>query len=76
MDSDAYHDAAFIYILLMCDDCPAVLESEELEGQPTYPDEGWDRALGNEARERGWRIEDSGDSFLVLCPDCAKRRPK
>jgi hypothetical protein len=76
---DPYHDAAFICICLICDNCPdkckSALESDELAGQPAYPTKGWDEALGNEARRRGWKIEYSGDGFLILCPHCAKTAP-
>jgi len=75
MESDAYRDAAFIYICLICDNCPdkcqSALESDELEGQPTYPEDGWDEALGMEAHRRGWRIEYTDQGFLVLCPQCS-----
>ena len=83
VDNDPYHDAAFIHILLVCESCPkgseATLESDELQGQPTFPADGWDVALGNEARRRGWLIEYNDNNpfaFTVLCPECAKRQMK
>ena len=76
---DAYRDAALIYCMLICDACPAehprTLELEELDGHLTYSDDGWENALGDEARRRGWRVEysDTPDGFLVLCPECAAK---
>lgn len=75
--SDPYHDAAFLLILIMCDHCEATLESDELEGVPTYPQDGWDIALGNAARERGWAIQENNESifgYSVACPSCATQR--
>jgi hypothetical protein len=69
-DLDDYHEAAFVNILLECDECPAALESDELVGVPTYPAHGWDIALGNEAKRLGWQIERRGGEFLTLCPTC------
>jgi len=74
---DPYHDAAFLFIAIICDHCDATLESDELQGVPTYPQEGWDVALGNAARELGWAIQENSESifgYKVACPSCATDR--
>jgi hypothetical protein len=69
---DVYYDAALACITLICDECDANLDSEDLpEGQPRFKDSGYYLALGDEAFRRGWRIE-YRDDFQVLCPECAK----
>jgi hypothetical protein len=74
--SDPYHDAAFLHILLMCDHCDATLNSDELSGVPTFPADGWDIALGDAARERGWIIQydESAIGLSIACPSCATQR--
>jgi hypothetical protein len=74
--SDPYHDAAFLFILLQCDHCQATLESDELRAVPIYPEEGWNIALGNAARERGWAIRENGEfglDYSVTCRSCASK---
>jgi hypothetical protein len=75
---DPYHEATFLNVALICDACQAVaLESDELAGVPTYPDDGWDTALGNAARERGWDIREDGHAifgFSIIRPSCANSR--
>ena len=74
---DDYHEAAFISITLICDECRnCCLDSEDLpEGQPRFPDEGYFIALGDEAFRLGWHVchNAAGDDLLTICPDCARR---
>jgi hypothetical protein len=77
---DIYQDAALAEITLICQQCEASLDSEDLpEGQPRFSDSGYFVALANEAYRRGWLIEYTGPSanyfdYHILCPDCAGRK--
>jgi hypothetical protein len=76
---DPYHEAALLHIAFICDVCKAIaLESDELEGVPIYPDDGWDIALGNAAREWGWEIWEDDHAisgFSIICPSFARTPP-
>ena len=75
---DIYQDAAHADITLICHQCNASLDSEDLpEGQPRFSDSGYFVALANEAYRRGWLIEyDSTNASYfdcrILCPECAR----
>jgi hypothetical protein len=68
-----YHDAAFLFLVLMCDRCDQYLDSERDLGIKGFDGEDWHILLGNEGHRRGWKIaEDSSLSgFSILCPKCA-----
>ena len=81
MDSpDIYQDAALADITLICQQCKAILDSDDLaEGQPRFSDSGYFVALANEAYRRGWLIEYEGLNasyfdYRILCPECAGRK--
>ena len=69
---ERYWDAAFARVTLTCNQCAAKLASSDLSDGPTYPEQGWEVALGNEARRRGWKVSYIEDGFLILCPGCLR----
>jgi len=77
--TDPYHDAAFLNTAMICDSCTEVLDSNDLSGGPNYPEEGWDQALGDAAKERGWIVSEADDAifgYVVFCPSCAVKLRK
>jgi hypothetical protein len=79
---DIYQDAALADITLICGQCGASLDSEDLLiDQPRYPDSRCFVALADEAYRRGWLIEYTGPQatyfdYRILCPGCAPRSSK
>jgi len=74
---DPYHEVAWMHTMLECDSCGALLDSDDIEGAPKYPDDGWYEALGNTARERGWDIREDDHGifgFAMICPSCVINR--
>ena len=72
----AYYEAALVGIILVCDKCQAVLDPDvDLGPDQSFESDGYYILLGDEAFQRGWRIESIGGPFEVsiLCPACAKR---
>lgn len=68
-----YHDAAFLYLLLMCDRCDECLDPARDLGIESFDGNDWHILLGNEGHRRGWKIaEDSSpNGYSILCPKCA-----
>jgi hypothetical protein len=77
---DIYQDAALADITLICHQCKASLDSEDLpKGQPRFADSGYFVALANEAYRRGWLIEYDGPNasyfdYRIHCPECLMRK--
>jgi hypothetical protein len=77
---DIYQDAALADITLICGQCKASLDSDDLpDGQPHFSDPGYFVALANAAYRLGWLIEYNGPNanyfnYRILCAECAKRQ--
>lgn len=78
---DIYLDAALAEISLVCQQCQASLDSDELPpDQPRFPESNYVEALAEAAFRLGWLIEYHGThpsyfDYRILCPSCAKSAP-
>jgi hypothetical protein len=64
-EHNVYHLAAEHCLLLACQNCGKWLASADVARGPKYPDEGWQRALGDHALNHGWQIEYGGEWLLI-----------